>query len=227
MKYFAAFLAAFAFCLPMSCDPGVTPAVFGQEIVVPGPNFEVVGQDEAEIGELVRFVVQGDVETISWRIIPGTQDFDHAQDGRRAFFSARTGGDYVFIVAAAKGGEVYLDVKTLTVKGEPAPISGLKAKVGQWLTGVRVEDPKVKLRAMAGVFRKLGEGDIDVDKILEATALANSAVLGDSLKAWIPFLDKLGTELDQLAADGELETDEQYRTVWIDLAKALEYHGKE
>lgn len=181
-----------------------------------------------EVGELVRLDASAsNVDSLAWSILPDTPDFETVSEGKRAFFSARSGGEYLIIVAGAKDGKAYLIHKTITVKGIPRPLSGLSAKISGWLSLLPdIEDRNMKLLSMATVFKKLAQEPVAPDKMVEATALANSAVLGDTIEKWIPFLDKLGTELDKLIEDGKLSTTEQFQATWNEIASSLERHAR-
>jgi hypothetical protein len=225
-KFFLSFIVAFCLALPITCNPGITPAVQAQEVEVE-PVFKVSIQDECEVGELVRMTAEGDVEGIRWEIKPATPDFEVIEDGRRALFSARQGGEFLIIVAAAKDGKPFLYYQTLTVDGGvQTPVSDLSRKVATWLKRLPKDTPKAKIRQVAGVFRKLANSDTAVEKMLEATALANSAVIGDDLDKWVPFLDGLGNELDAMVDAGNLKTREQYRSTWLEIAAALDKGAK-
>ena len=212
------------------------PSTAGRPVVGQVIDAEVAIADEGgiileapikcEVGELVRLDARkSDVDDLVWDIIPKTPDFEVVESKRRGFFSARMGGEYLILIGGAKNGKAFLYHQKITVKGEPTPApTGLVYKISQWVSQLPDDVPgkNAKLASMAGVFKKLGEGDIDVDKILEATALANSAVLGDDLDAWVPFLDKLGSELDDMIDGDRLSTPEQYRATWLEIAKGLE-----
>lgn len=209
------------------------PTIAKQD-VEPSPqpiNLVLKAPDTCEIGELVRLDVRdSQVEGIRWQVLPETPDFEVIEDGRRAFFSSRVPGPYLFMIAGAKGGQAYLIYHTVTVDGVvpgPGPnpvVIALDKKVVAWAKKVADYDgKKAHLAGMAGVFTKMADNkDVKVEQILEATALANTAILGAKLDAWVPFLDALGTELDSLVSSGGLTTPEQYRTVWLDIAKGLE-----
>jgi hypothetical protein len=190
-------------------------------------SIQIKAPVDCEVGELVRIDARGsDVDSLAWNVLPATPDFEVVDDGFRAFFSARQGGKYLLIIAGAKDGKAFLHSQHLTVKSAPTPASGLTVKVRDWLKllppDVSEDDRKQKLMAMAGVFRNIAEQPINVDEIQKSTALSNSAVLGDSIKSWMPFLDKLGLAVDAMT----LETDEHYKTAWIEIADAFERNAK-
>ena len=187
-------------------------------------------QEEAEVGELVRLdASESEVEGLTWQILPATPDFEVIEDGRRAFFSAReesAGRSFLVIIAGAKGGTPFLKHHTIRVLGEEQPPKpeNVASKVKRW-TG-RVGDypgRKAHGEALAAVFRKLAAADdISVEQILDATATANTAILGEALDQWIPLLEPLGQELDKLMEAGELETREDYKNVWLLIAEGIE-----
>ena len=192
------------------------------EIVTVDGGIELKAPLTCEVGELVRFDArESDVDALVWDIIPPTPDFEIVD--KRGFFSARSGGEFLILIAGAKGGKAFLVHQRLTVTGAAIPSTGLTRKVEDWLKLVpESADKKAKLVGMAGVFRKLAEKPVSPEKMVEATALANSAVLGDSVKTWVPFLEKLGTELDAMVAAKTLTTIEQYQTAWREIASAME-----
>lgn len=205
---------------------GQTFYIAGQD-ESPDPGIILRAQDTAEIGELIRLdASESEVDGITWQIIPDTPDFEVIEDGRRAFFSSRVPGEYLIIIAAAKDGIPYLEHHSLTVIGElpePGPET-VAAKVRRWAADVEPYEGKdAHQKALAGVFQKLAEADeISVDDMLEATATANTAVLGDSLDYWLPLLEPLGEELDALMEAGKLETRSDYAKVWTEISKGLE-----
>lgn len=230
MKFLVPFLLAFVLVLPAGGDsPGkaaVLGIVAGQDAVEVEPTFAVDIQDECEVGELVRMSADGSVDGIRWEIKPDSPDFEVIGDGRRAFFSGRTPGEFLIIVAGAKGGQPFLHYQTLTVRGDPTPVSELTGKIYTALKKLPKDVNKAKVKQVAGVFRKMANSDTPVEKMLEATALANSAVIGDDIESWVPFLEDLGTELDSLVEAKKLDTRDQYKSAWLEIAGALERGSK-
>jgi hypothetical protein len=238
---------AACFCVPVVMDIDLPAYPIEKQTVEPnvlhvaGQTFPIAGQeetedgiilraqDEAEIGELVRLDASAsNVDGLTWQILPHTKDFEVIEDGRRAFFSSRVGGSYLIIIAGAKGGVPYLKHHTIDVLGgDPPPPpgpEGLGTKVRRWTKAVgEYKTRKVHALAVAAVFRKLANAEeVTVDAMLDATATANSAILGEDLEKWFPLLEPLGEELDALMEDGKLETREQYKTVWLQIADGIE-----
>ena len=214
---------------PMAKSPNSNLPVVGSTYPIAGQEpidesgVVLQSQDTAEIGELVRLDASASqVDSLTWQIIPHTEDFEVIEDGRRAFFSSRVPGSYLIIIAAAKDQQAFLRHHTIEVIGELSPPGpeGLATKVRRWTRKVKdYEGRKVHALAVAAVFRKLANAeDVDVERMLEATATANSAVLGDHIENWLPLLEPLGAELDFIG----LETRDDYKRVWLSIAEGIE-----
>lgn len=145
--------------------------------------------DECVIGELVRIECNQDV---SWQIIPENKDF--AADGKRAYFSSRSEGEYTIIAVGDKRRSL---VKKLKVVGVAEPLAAVLKKI----KGTKEEAIK-----LAQSFRALSKEPIDI----EATAAANRVALGKNLDAWKPFLDYLGENIEPSHAS------------WLKIAGALD-----
>lgn len=240
MKLFAiVFLVTFFGSFPFMDEPVHTPTYVGLPIA--GQSFHIAGQEAVEteiqlvlraqktceVGELVRFdASESTVEGLTWQILPKTNDFEVIESGKRAFFASRTPGEYLIIIAGAKDDVPYLKHWTIRVRGEitpPGPKT-IDTKISDWLTLVPESETKVaNAKAMALVFRQTAaKEDVDVENLLEATAIANVGILGDDLEVWKPFLVALGEELDTYIESGQLGTREQFQGVWVKIAEGLE-----
>ena len=185
-----------------------------------------------EVGELVRIDLHDStvVTTLLVVTIPGlqiTEDFEIIEDGRRAMFSSREPGEYVVMVAGAKGDEPFLAYQRISVEGDTSANPkrpNLGRQVSQWVRRVKpYEKRRDHGKALADVFRTTADqADVNVDGMLEVTAHANSAVLASDFEKWKVFLDGLEDALDKLIEDDQLQSREQYRTVWYDIAKGIE-----
>jgi len=192
----------------------------GQEaaIVVDAPT-------KGRVGELIRFdLTKSIAASIKWRLLPDSADFQVYEDGRRAVFSARTAGEYMFIIAAANGDTV--DVVTHTVKIEGPPpkpeSSSLAEWVPYWLYSMQL-DPKTAIE-LAESFESVSDRITAISTpkgIIEATAEANRAALGDELETWKPLLKKIQAALANQARAGTLATPDQHKETWLEIAKGL------
>lgn len=184
------------------------------------------------VGELVRIDLRKSTVATTLVVVTipdllATEDFEIIEEGRRAFFSSRVPGEFLVIVAGAKNDKPYLLYQRISVEGDgdtPSPIVvSLSTKVAGWVRKVEAyEQRNAHGLALVGVFTRLSDSsDVAIDDMLEATALANSAVLGSDLSKWEGFLDGLGTTLDDYLNADQLSTREDYRQVWKQIAKGI------
>lgn len=210
---------------PIAAKRIVTPIT----IVVNDGGIQLNAPIDCEVGELVRFDARkSDVDSLVWGIIPESDDFETVDEDRRAFFSARTPGRYLILIAGAKNGKAFLLHQTLTVMGAAIPETGLAIDIKKWLNTVpNYPERENQTRAIAAVFRKLATSDTDFETMLEATALAISAVIGEAyIENWITFLENLERELDRLDESHQLANRDAYRMKWLEIASALERFSK-
>ncbi len=228
MKLFCLFAVA-AILLAV---PGGSPRIAGQDeivIVVTDGGIQLNAPIDCEVGELVRFDArESDVDALVWAIIPASDDFEMVDENRRAFFSARSPGKYLILIAGAKNGKAFLLHQTLTVTGTAIPDTGLATDIKKWMNTVPdFPEKKAQTLAMANVFRKLATSDTEFETMLDATALAISAVIGEAyIDNWITFLENLEKELDRLDGSRQLANREDYRLKWLEIASALERFAK-
>lgn len=194
----------------------------------PAPSDEakvvLVAQSEARIGELVRFdASESNADSFKWQLVPDSVDFESYAEGSRAVFSARKAGEYLFILAVAKGGKVDVITHTVTVKAPPSPPTS--NTLAQWIPYLLAENelPVEQRHAVAAVFDSIASRVYELPTPadwIRTTAEMNRAALGDSLEDWIPVLDKIGEILGELAAQG-MQTPEQHAAVWREIAQLL------
>lgn len=206
-------------------DSLVRPAVdtLKAEIVVDAPT-------KGRVGELIRFDLTKSVAaSIEWRLLPASPDFEVYEDGRRAVFSARAAGEYMFIIAAASGDTVDVITHTVRIEGPPAKpeSSDLAEWVPYWLYPMQL-DQEMALR-LAESFEDVA-GRITAlstpKGIIEATSEANRAALGDELEIWVPLLKKIQAALANMAQAGTLATPEQHKETWMEIAKGLRKYAQ-
>ena len=205
----------------------LTPHLCAQETEVQAETacVTVDAPQSCRIGELVRLDASLSVaDSITWILIPeSVKDIEIYDSGRRAVFSARTPGEYRFIVACAKDGSVDVKTFTITASGPPArpTTDDLSAWIHYWMWSYEL--PRDQADALAKSFSDLAtRGDLtEPQDWIKATAEANREALGDNITAWIPLLDKIGSALLKKAQDGALMTPEQHSAVWIEIAEGL------
>jgi hypothetical protein len=217
------------------------PHIFSADDAEPGSVAEIVvnAQELAEVGELVRFDVSNSVaESFKWLLVPESVDFEVYDEGKRAVFSARRSGEYMFIVACAYQGTVDVTMHVVTIEGDnplpPNPDTPVVPKPNEgslfidWIPYWCSQAQCLKYETLQvagsfeGVAAQISAGVlIDVESIIEATANANRQALGDSLVLWLPVLREIQTELKSRAEAGTLTTLEQHATVWREIAKGM------
>ena len=172
------------------------------------------------VGELVRFDASESVaDEFRWLLIPDSVDFEVYAGGKKAVFSARTPGDYRFVLAVAKGGTV--DVVSFVVHvGSPLTPSdaSLAHWVPYWAYGLQLKGGA----KLAANFRKVAsELPATPQEWIKRTKELNKAS-GVDLEAWGPVLDKIGAACSKRAEAGTLKTPEQHRALWLEIAEGLD-----
>jgi hypothetical protein len=192
---------------------------------------------EAEIGELVRFDVSASwAKSFKWVLVPESGDFEVYDGGKRAVFSGRKSGEYMFIVACAYENTVDVIIHTVRV-GTPIPKPGdypvvaepeADALFSEWLPywcslTVRTEAETRKLAdGFDSVAAKISAGVYTTpEEIIKATGEANRLALGDSLEAWKMVLLSLQNEFKARADAGTLASPEQHADMWREVAAGL------
>lgn len=183
-------------------------------------------QSSARIGELVRLDVSASNATsFKWLLVPESDDFLVYDAGARAVFSARTAGEYRFIVACgAEDGSVDVITHVVTVPEPPSkPVSN---SLAEWIPywNWNMDLPQSECLALANSFDDIADKQATLPEPkdwIEATAAANREVLGDRIDAWAPMLDKIGAKLLKMAESGALQTPEEHAKVWREIARGL------
>lgn len=202
------------------------------------------------VGELIRLDVTGSTaESFKWLLVPQSVDFEFYDGGKKAVFSARTPGSYMFIIACASGGTV--DVVTHVVAiGDggvspptpptpptppnpddpiiPVPLSDLQSRIIKWCTDSKL--PKLEASKLAASFSSVASTiaagvNTTPEQIVAATGEANRAALGTSIEAWIPVLKNIQGDLKKESEAGNLQTAQQHQDMWTAIAKALETYA--
>jgi hypothetical protein len=185
----------------------------------------LVAPDSARIGELVRLDVSESVaDSFQWLLVPDSVDFEVFADGRKAVFSARTEGDYRFIIACAKDGTVDVITHVVRVIGPPPmPESDSLAEwIPFWLWTYQL--PAEQAEALAAAFESVAAEAPRLKTPTEwaqATAEATRRTLGDDLNAWKPILDRIGKAIAKQASEGSLQTPDQHAKIWMEIAEGL------
>lgn len=187
--------------------------------------------DKAKVGQLVVFDVSDSTATsFKWETRTKLTNFLVIEGGKRAVFSAEVGGEYTFVIAAAKADTVDVVIHTVKVAGAPTtPGDDLATKVASWSEPVASPTKRDDAMKLAQSFSSLAaviKPEMTPEDIIEATKSSNRDALGDNLKHWAPFLDGLGAEMTKLADAGQLNDAEAHKKVWKSIADALGEYAK-
>jgi len=217
-------------------DNEVIPDAEVAWIVVNAPSM-------GDIGELIRFDLSDSVaESFKWLCVPESVDFEIYDNGRRAVFSARTPGEYMFIVACAYQGTVDITTHIVIITGTdpaplppgpdnnypavPKPVDG--ASLMEWLPYwcSIIQCPKDETMKLAASFESVAATIVagvntTPQEIVEATSKANRQALGESITAWMPVLQNLQGALKTRSETGTCVTAEQHAEAWRDIAGGL------
>lgn len=179
--------------------------------------------DTARVGELVRFnVSESTADSFKWCMNPSSDDFLTYDEGRRAVFSARAEGEYQFIIACAKDGEV--DVITHTVRVTGPPPQPTSQSLAEWIPywAWEINLPSNEAHQLSDNFKTIAERKLAEPKDwIEATADINRETLGQELSKWEPLLNKINEALQKRAEKGNLTTPDEHVDTWLEIAEGL------
>ena len=218
MKHLASIALLFALITPVLAQDPVEPVPAEARIVLTAPS-------TARIGELIRLDASESVaDSFEWALVPQIlRDFETYAGGSKACFSARTAGDYQFVVACAKDGTV--DVKVIIIRVLAPPETPQSASLAAWIPfwAWDYDLPEQQRLELAASFEALANrADLqDPAAWAQATAAANRALLGDDIDTWKGLLGKIGASLQKLAESGALSTPEDHRAIWLEIAQGL------
>lgn len=229
-------VAVLAFCIP------VTMKINGYDTHSPEPFINsdggILGQSQAEVGELVRLHVEGD--DVEWTCLPESEDYEkYGKNEQNMVISFRKKGDYTIIAAI--------------LDGKAVKISKLKISVGRVVNNtdpdvpvdVDVPDTEVEIdqeiarlvaewcessNANKGTAAQMGDNFDAIAKEIEdgeltttndiivATAEANNELSLDSFEVVMAEVQSL---LTQMADSGKMSTPSAHAKVWRSIAVGL------
>lgn len=186
-------------------------------------TIELDAPDTCVVGELVTLDGSKSESELTWKVLRVDSSLEECLDfksfGKVACFSARASSHWLVIVSGvSKDGKPSMITHSIVVGDGGGSVVNLESKIRTWARKVETENRREEAIKLAQSFRALAGAELPADKIIEATAFANKQALGDSLEAWMPFLDPLGDYLDEAG----LETRDDYRRTWIEIAEAIE-----
>jgi len=200
------------------------------------PNFvgykaEFIGQDVAEVGELVRFLAEGDI--VRWECLPQTTDSEsYGESNENYVVSFRKPGVYNIIAAIYVDGDLSIHTQPVTVEGPPIVVPPddpvvpvvkidleLAGKVMGWCQKYRIDEETCTLLAsnFSQVAQLVEKGDlVTPGQIISKTAEMNADLtLDENLMA------ELQAYLTSQSDLGNLKTPEQHVVAWNSIAKGL------
>jgi hypothetical protein len=225
---FSVLLAFIAMPLALLLNPMLNQA--------PEPEFvgykaEFIGQDVAEVGELVRFLAEGEI--VRWECLPKSSDSESYGDNNENYvISFRSPGVYTVIAAIYVEGDLSIHSQAVTVEGPPTPVVVVPdpvvvVKINEELVG-KVEGWAQKYKVSKDICVALSSNFETVVRMIEAEELVTpgqiinkTASLNSDLKLSEGLMAELQAYLTSQSDIGALKTVDQHIVVWNSIAKGL------
>ena len=195
-----------------------------------GYTSEFVGQETAEVGELVRFLADG--ELVRWECLPNTGDSEsYGEHNENYVVSFRQPGQYTVIAAIYGNGDLAIHSQTVTVGGtvavdpiKPLPPVGkvdpeLVSKVEGWVGKYQVE--KQAAAALSQSFSQVSAGIKEGTLTTPGQIITRTAELNSDIPLNEGLMAELQAYLTSRSDAGTLLTAEQHLVVWNSIALGL------
>jgi len=199
-----------------------------------GYNAEFIGQDSAEVGELVRFLAEGEI--VRWECLPKSPDSEsYGLNNENYVISFRKPGIYTVIASIYTEGDLSIHTQAVTVEGPPVPVVVVPdpvdpvviVKIDQELVG-KVEGWARKYKVDKDTCLSLSSNFAMVVKLIEAEELITpgqiinkTATLNSDLKLSEGLMSELQAYLTSQSDIGSLKTVPEHVIVWNSIAKGL------
>lgn len=223
---FCVLMAFLSMPLAMFVSPMVSKEPFT------GYSAEFVGQETATVGELCRFLAEGEI--VRWQCLPATSDSEsYGEHGENYVVSFRKPGVYTVVAAIYDKGELTIHTQPVTVDGiipigpvDPTnptdPVSldtELVGKVVGWVKKYKVErEVCIKLASnFSQVASEIAKGDLQTT----ASIISRTAEMNQDLTLNENLMAELQAYLTSQADLGNLKTPEQHLVAWNSIAKGL------
>lgn len=223
-------------------DPQPSPPPTPTPVPTPTPEpvegIAILAPDKVKPGQLVVLSVDGEATSLSWQVIPPTDNFLPIDGGRRAVFCHDGSGKFIFVLAVAKDGVVEVKMHTILVEGVVPPIppvnpvNDFSTKVASWCEQVQSptkRDDALKLsQSFISVAATIASGVIKEPKdILEVTKTATRSALDETgVQNWVPFLEALRMELNAMDTAGKLNSADAHAATWRAIGEALRAYAE-
>ena len=188
-----------------------------------------VGQDKAEVGELCRFLAEGEI--VRWECLPPTADSEsYGQFNENYVVSFRVPGNYTVIAAVYKANELTIHTQPVSVAGgvvhvDPTiPVATeinqeLSAKVVGWVTKYSV--PKETCTKLASNFSQVARLTQEGHLKTAEEVISKTVELNKSVEVNEDLMAELQAYLTSQSDVGNLKTPEQHAIAWNSIAKGL------
>lgn len=190
-------------------------------------NSLVIGQDTAEVGELCRFLSEGEI--VRWDCLPKTKDSEsYGSHNENYVVSFRKPGTYTIIAAVYIEGDLEIHTQEVVVGGStqiidplppPGPVNELSQRVAGWVQRYQVDrDSCLSLaRNFSQVASMIQSGQLTtVEEIIIETANLNRSVNPDE-----NLMAEIQAYLTSQSDAGLLSTPDQHMLVWQSIATGL------
>lgn len=192
-----------------------------------GYTVELVGQETATVGELCRFLAEGEI--VRWECLPQTSDSESYGDHNENFVvSFRAPGIYTVIAAIYKEGDLSIHSQPVTVDGVrtdptvPIPTilnTELAMKVKGWAQKYKV--PKETCIKLASNFNQVASQISAGTLKTPSEIISTTAEMNQDLTLDENLMAELQAYLTSQSDIGNLKTPEQHKIVWQSIAKGL------
>lgn len=178
-----------------------------------------IGQDQAQVGELVRFLAEGDI--VRWECLPKTSDSEsYGEHNENYVVSFREPGIYTIIASVYSEGELSIHTQPVAVEcSDPIPSTAnqeLAKKVESWATGLDSETCVTLADNFSEIASQIQNGDLTTPgQIILRTAELNSGIDAENL------MMELQAYLTSQSDMGNLMTPEQHLIIWNSIVQGL------
>ncbi len=205
------------------------PVMESREADPIGLGAEFIGQDTAEVGELVRFLAEGEI--VKWQCLPETSDSESYGEFNENFvISFREPGYYTVVAAIYAAGELEIFSQEVTVEGAVSPTevdpvfpTGIDASLVNRVTGwaKQYNVNKSTCISLSENFEEVLLGIELGEFVTPGQIILATADLNSELKLNKKLISALQGYLTSQADSGALRTMDQHTIVWRSIAGGL------
>lgn len=210
----------------------IVAAIIAAAVAIYSPSdaleIKITAPTTISVGKIAVIDVSAtEADSYAWSVSPASEVLIF-ENGQKLAFAHYQPGQYLFIVAAAKDGQVGLREHIIEVTGGPGPPGPetFTDRVKRWSEQVQSRNKKAEMLALSGNFSSIASAIAagafkEPEKIVATTADMNKQALGENAKAWDPFFQSLRAELNARSQAGTLSTLDEHATLWREIAAAL------